>query len=100
MRRSRPDDNQTQVVKDLRKIGYSVLPVGQFALGFDLIVGRAGRNFLFELKDPDKFASQRKLTTAEKEFMKLWRGQIDVVTTVDEIISAITSAKPLDVESK
>ena len=86
MRRSRPDDNQSQVVKDLRKLGYSVLPVGQFALGFDLIVGRNGRNFLFELKDPAKPPSARKLTKAETEFVNTWRGRVAVVTDVESIV--------------
>ena len=98
MRRSRPDDNQAQVVKDLRSMGFSVLPVGQFALGFDLIVGKSNKNYLFELKDPDKPPSKRKLTEAEALFMQTWRGQIDVVTTVDEIIDAITQCKELDNE--
>lgn len=52
----------------------------------DIAVGFAGKNYLFEIKDPDKAPSDRALTDAEKKFHRFWRGQIAVVETVDDAI--------------
>jgi hypothetical protein len=48
--RCRSDHNQRQIVEDLRSLGASVAVVSQHGLGFDLIVGMRGRNYLLEVK--------------------------------------------------
>lgn len=86
---ARVDSNQPQIVKDLRKLGYSVLCVHQLKNCFDILVGYKGKNYSFEIKDGNKPPSQRKLTEGELKFFDNWRGQVDKVETVDEIVKII-----------
>lgn len=73
--RARTDVNQASIVKGLRGIGASVAILAQIGNGIpDLLVGFRGKNFLFEIKDGDKPASQKKLTADEKIF--LLRGKV------------------------
>lgn len=69
----------------LRAIGCSVHRLNVC----DLLVGYRGRNALLECKDGDKPPSARKLTPDQMIFRAEWRGQYDVVTSVDEAIAAI-----------
>jgi len=90
MRRiARVDSNQKQVVADLRKLGYSVLHTHQLKNCFDILVGFKGNNYAFELKDGNKPPSQKKLTPGEQEFFNTWRGQVNKVESVEEIIEII-----------
>ena len=93
MRRSRAcrtDDNQSDVVKALEAIGCSVRDASRMGDGFpDLIVGYRRRNFLLEVKDGAKAASDRKLTPDQVEFHRLWRGQVAVVTSAAEAIECV-----------
>lgn len=91
MRRCKSDDNQARVVADLRAVGASVLVVSQFGIGFDLIVGFRGRNFLLEVKDGSKPKSARKLTTHEKDFASGWNGSVVVADNQDDAIRYILS---------
>ncbi len=50
---------------------------------------KSNQNYLFEIKDPDKLPSQRKLTPDEKEFHKKWQGQIDIIETVEDALKII-----------
>ena len=50
----------------------------------DLVVGYEGRNWLFEVKDPSKPPSERKLTDAQHEFFTTWRGQVRQILTADD----------------
>lgn len=86
----RVDDNQKQVVQNLRKCGYSVAILSNVGKGVpDILVGAKGRNYLFELKDGDKVPSQRKLTPDEIKFFDQWKGQVEVAHTAEEIIEII-----------
>ena len=84
------DANQLEIVKGLEQIGCDVLELG-FPL--DLLVGYRGRNWLLEVKDPNKAPSERKLTAAEDSFFKLWRGQRALVETIGEAIKVVTNGK-------
>jgi hypothetical protein len=55
----------------------------------DLIVGRAGRNFLLEVKNPEQVPSKQILTELEEVFHRNWRGQVAIVTTVEEALAAV-----------
>lgn len=90
MRAKRIDANQNEIVSGLRRAGFSVFITSSLGNGFpDLVVGRASRNYLFEIKDSKKCLSQRKLTQKESEFVTLWRGQVAVVSTLDEIFDIL-----------
>lgn len=86
---ARVDANQPKVVKQLRSLGFSVLIVSQLKNCFDFIVGHRGHNFNFELKDPDKSPSQKKLTEGEQKFADGWKGQVDKVESIEEILNVI-----------
>lgn len=87
----RTDANQQEIVGFLRAIpGVSVVSLASVGNGVpDLIVGFRGRNYLVELKDPDKPPSKRKLTKEQRMFHANWTGQIMVAETFGEIISEI-----------
>ena len=89
----RTDANQSEIVGFLRAIpGVSVISLADVGGGVpDLLIGHRGTNFLFELKDPDKPLSKRKLTKAQKDFHALWRGHVEVAETFGEILLAIRS---------
>lgn len=89
--KGRTDDNQKRIVRELRGMGYSVRSTAEIGSGFpDIVVGASSNNFLFEIKDPDKPPSARRLTTEETEFHAAWKGQIHVVETTEQIIQIIT----------
>lgn len=74
------DDNQGRIVSVLRKIGCSVISLASVGGGCpDILVGFQGSNFLMEIKDGEKTASNRKLTDDQVEFGKTWKGNVFVV---------------------
>ena len=85
----RLDSNQKDIVKELRQYpGVSAHSVASLGHGFpDVIVGFRGRNYLVEIKDPNKPPSARKLTDDEKAWHETWTGQVDVAETTEQIIS-------------
>lgn len=92
MRGNRIDANQNEVVTALRKLGFSVAITSMLGKGFpDLVVGTNKCNYLFELKDNKKTPSQKKLTPDEEKFFAGWRGQVNKVETIDEILEIINS---------
>jgi len=89
LRAARVDVNQNEIVKGLRKAGCSVLIISQLKNCFDILVGARGYNFAFEIKDGNKPPSGRRLTQGEREFFVAWRGQVDVIHTVEEAFKII-----------
>lgn len=81
------DANQPDIVKGLRSLGCVVWSTAGVGKGFpDIVVGHGGRNYLFEIKDPGKEPSRRRLTEREGEFFTLWadKGQVNVILTVED----------------
>jgi hypothetical protein len=77
----RVDNNQTQIVKALRDMGCTVEHLHAVGKGCpDIIVGFKARNFLLEIKDGDK----KVLTPDQVNWHKLWKGQVNVVTSIDD----------------
>ena len=92
----RTDDNQTQIVTDLTDYGYTVLSIASVGNGApDIVVGcrLTRRNWLFEIKDPEKPPSKRKLTPHEEKFHAEWKGQVDIIHSTKEALD-IMRAKP------
>jgi len=88
MRAKRIDDNQNQIVKAFRDRGCTVLVMSMVGKGApDIAVGIEGRNWFFEIKDGEKFLSQQKLTKHEKEWHDNWKGQVDVISSIEDIDS-------------
>ena len=87
---SRVDSNHREIVHGLRKTGCTVLDLSAVGCGCpDILVGRAGHNWLFEIKDGSKPPSARKLTMPEQAFFAMWRGNVQVVKSLDEAIDSI-----------
>jgi len=77
----RVDTNQTQIVKALRDMGCTVEHLHAIGKGVpDIIVGFKARNFLLEIKDGDK----KVLTPDQFNWHRLWKGQVNVVTNIDD----------------
>ena len=88
----RTDDNHRDVVDELRTVlpEASVFDASGTGSGFpDLVIGLDGKNYLFEIKDPEKIPSARSLTDAQKEFHLGWHGQVNVVHSAAEICAVL-----------
>ncbi len=86
MRRARVDGNHAAIVKRLRELGMSVANTSRLGEGFpDIVVGWRGVNGIFEIKDPARKPSERRLTDDEDKFHAAWKGQIDKVETAEEV---------------
>lgn len=83
---ARRDDNESEIVTGLRAVGCDVVYLNYPA---DLLCGHAGLNHLLEIKDPAKPPSARKLTGAEAEFHRTWRGQVAVVHDLEGALAVV-----------
>lgn len=87
---AKTDRNQREIVGALRSVGASVDTCHAVGAGFpDLAVGFRGVNYFLEVKDGLLPPSDRKLTDAQVEWHGAWRGQVVVVTSVDEALRVI-----------
>lgn len=93
-RAAKSDDNQPQIVKAFRQLGFSVAHTHTIGKGFpDIIVGRGGINTLIEIKDGKKVKSQKQLTADEKEFHENWKGHIIIIESVEDVIEFSKNSK-------
>lgn len=82
---SKVDSNQPQIVKELRKKGYTVKHLHELKNFVDIIVGHKGENYLFEIK-PDK---SKKLTEGEQKFFDEWTGQRAIIYCAQDAVDII-----------
>lgn len=86
MRAAKIDANQNEIVEFLRKQGATVQILSSVGKGCpDILVGFNGKNLLMEIKDGSKTASQTKLTSDQVKWHSEWRGDVDVVFSVDDV---------------
>jgi Holliday junction resolvase len=86
------DANQREIVAALRGVGCTVQHLHTVGQGCpDILVGCRGTNLLMELKDHRRPPSARKLTPDEVEWHERWRGQVVVVSSVEEALLAVAS---------
>lgn len=83
-RAARVDDNQKEIVKTLRKLGWYVLIISQLKNCCDLIVSKNGRTVAVEVKDGSKPKSQQKLSEGEIKFKNEWQGEYALITNIEE----------------
>ena len=78
-----PDANQSEIVAALRQIpGVTVIDLREVGKGVpDLIVGRAGLNYLIELKTP-----KGKLRLIQALHTQNWKGQTAVARSLDDVL--------------
>lgn len=90
MRAARIDANQPEIVAALRKAGCTVQHLHSVGRGCpDLLVGRAGVNYLLEIKDGGKAASDQKLTPDQVVWHRDWGGSVAVVDGVVGALKAV-----------
>ena len=84
-RAARTDSNQTEIIAALRKCGCTTLFLN---IGFgapDLLVARANRMWLMELKVKDG-----KLRKIQEDWHRNWNAKVHVVRSVEEAIKIIS----------
>ena len=97
-RRARVDANQSSIVEALRCIGASVAVTSGVGEGFpDILAGMNGRNWLFEIKNPNVPKADQRLTPAQIEFKATWRGHWAVIRDAGEAIEVMTRPRAEDV---
>ena len=91
-RRARIDDNHGQVVAALEKVGCLVQSLAALGNGVpDLLVGRAGKLFLLEVKPGSaKDKRQRTLNALETQWHRRWHGfPVHVVLSPEDALAAV-----------
>lgn len=89
------DNNQTSIVKELRRFGASVQSIASVGRGApDLLVGYRAKNYLFEVKRRDGSPSQKQLTADELKWQEKWRGQCYVIDTAEQALRVIGAVTP------
>jgi hypothetical protein len=90
------DENQAEIVECLRAIpDCSVRILSAVGQGCpDVLVGYRGANFLFEIKNPKKPKADQELTEAQVIFHAEWKGQVQKVFSLKEIVTALTGWNP------
>ena len=92
-RAAKVDANQPSIVDDLRRLGCSVQHLHKEGMGCpDLLIGWRGRNFLFEVKDPAKPPSERKLTEMQVRWHRVWEGQVAVIHDAEEALTIMQNS--------
>ena len=87
---ARTDSNEKDIVKALRKLGYSVETNHD-----DILVGANGLTYWFEIKTPDCVSKKtgKIKESAKKESQKIlektWKGQYKIVSSLEEILEII-----------
>lgn len=80
--RRRSDKNQSDVVDELRKRGFSVQILSGVGQGVpDLLIGKWEINFLVELKSGKKW-----MTDDEQVWHAKWKGHAIIASSVEEIV--------------
>lgn len=86
-RAAKTDDNQKEVVKLFRKLGWYVLIVSQLKNCCDIIVSKNGYTYAIEIKDGSKPPSARKLSEGEQKFKDEWLGVWRLVESNDDVLN-------------
>ncbi len=76
----KPDQNQKEIVRDLRKLGYSV-EVGHD----DILVGYRGATFWYEIKANEK----ADIRASQESIYQNWKGHYRIVWSLDMILEDI-----------
>ena len=90
MRAAKIDANQPAIVQGLRAYGCSVQSLASVGKGcVDILVGYRCINLCFEIKDPAKPPSARKLTPDQVKWHADWKGSVYVIETLEQAIAII-----------
>ena len=86
------DNNQKEIVRALRKIPGIKVETGHD----DVLIGRNGKTYWFEIKNPDEAVSKRTgkllpntLQANQKKLLATWTGHYKVVWSLEQILKEI-----------
>ena len=83
MRAAKIDSNQSGIVAALRAIPGVTVAVGHD----DIIVGRNGKSYWYEVKASEASKRRNDLTaTEQRRFEREWQGHYKIVCSLDEIL--------------
>ena len=78
------DANQPEIVAALRAAGATVQHLHEVGQGCpDILVGFRLENYVFEIKNPNLVWN---ITPAQVSWIRDWRGQVNVIETVEEAL--------------
>lgn len=80
----RRDENEPEIIAALEAAGCDVIRADDV----DLLVGRAGKTYLVEVKRPNR-ATESRIQPIQKRLRDNWRGHYAIVTTAEEALEAI-----------
>jgi len=79
------DGNQKEIERVLRQLNIPYKDTSKVGGGFsDMVVGYKGINYLLELK-----VGKNKLQQNQIDFHDIWKGKIDVVRNIDEVLELL-----------
>ena len=86
----RADDNQADIVSDLRRAGCSVCDLHEVGHGCpDLLVTCKGRWLVVEVKDGNKPPSKRKIRDSQRDWHARFPAPVEVWETVEDVRRAL-----------
>jgi len=89
-RAAKIDSNQPEIVKELRKRGFTV-QVGMD----DILVGHNGKSYWFEIKEPDTVSNvtgkvrPSEIKDTQHKLLASWKGHYQIVWSVEQILEEI-----------
>ena len=99
-RAARTDNHHSHIVDALRKAGYSVQSLAGVGKGVpDLLVARAGRMWLLEVKSPPgprggTSQDGQHLAKLQEMWQSGWAAKVGVVRTVEEALQYLNAIQP------
>lgn len=79
----RKDANHGEIKRALEMAGYSVQELHAVGNGVpDLLAAKLGDTFLVEIK-----TAKGKLNKAQVDFIAGWKGRVEILTSVDDVIA-------------
>ncbi len=86
--KAKVDDNQGDIVDELRKIPGATVEVGHD----DILVGYRGKTYWYEIKNPDAVSKktgeilESEIQDSQKKLRAEWAGHYRIVSSLDEIL--------------
>ena len=81
----RSDGNQSEIVKELRKIPGVTVELDHN----DILLGYDGHTYWFEIKVSEKKAREKQLKNSQKRIKKNFSGHYSIVWSIDQILKEI-----------
>lgn len=85
-RAARVDNNQSDIVDALRRIGVAVEILGK---PLDLLLCHRGETSLMECKCPNPDGGDHPLTKDQVEFIARWPGKVHIAHSVEEAVRLV-----------